>query len=64
MIRRVRRSGIEAALDLVEGWESRWGERPDPPAVDAARWAEAWEEFERRMAGNYPYFHPSYVARC
>ena len=63
MIRGVNRSGIEAALDLVQAWESRWGERPDPPAVDAERWAEAWEEFERRMGGNYPFFHPRFAGQ-
>ncbi len=59
----MNRSGIDAALDLVQAWESRWGERPDPPAVDAARWAEAWEEFERRMGGNYPFFHPRFAGQ-
>jgi glutamate/tyrosine decarboxylase-like PLP-dependent enzyme len=62
MILPVRRSGIEAALDLVEAWESRWGERP-APAVDSERWAAAWDEFERRMRGNFPFFHPRYAGQ-
>jgi glutamate/tyrosine decarboxylase-like PLP-dependent enzyme len=62
MISGVRRSGIEAALDLVEAWESRWGERPQL-AVDGDRWAAAWDEFERRMGGNFPFFHPRYAGQ-
>jgi glutamate/tyrosine decarboxylase-like PLP-dependent enzyme len=63
MMRAVIRSGIEAALDLVEAWEARWGERPPAPAVDPDRWAAAWEEFERRMGGNYPFFHPRFAGQ-
>jgi glutamate/tyrosine decarboxylase-like PLP-dependent enzyme len=62
-MRRVNRSGIEAALDLVESWEARWGERPAAPAVDPDRWAAAWEEFERRMGGNFPFFHPRFAGQ-
>jgi glutamate/tyrosine decarboxylase-like PLP-dependent enzyme len=62
MIVAVRRSGIEAALDLVEAWESRWGARPLLP-VDESRWAAAWDEFERRMDGNFPFFHPRYAGQ-
>jgi glutamate/tyrosine decarboxylase-like PLP-dependent enzyme len=63
MISGVRRSGINAALDLVEAWEGRWGERPEPPAVDPERFAAAWDEFERRMGANYPFFHPRYAGQ-
>jgi glutamate/tyrosine decarboxylase-like PLP-dependent enzyme len=64
MIRAVdRREGIEAALGLVESWEARWGERPPPPAVDPARWDDAWEEFARRMDGNFPFFHPRFAGQ-
>jgi glutamate/tyrosine decarboxylase-like PLP-dependent enzyme len=63
MIPAVVRSGIEAALDLVESWEARWGERPAAPAVDPDRWEAAWEEFERRMGGNFPFFHPRYAGQ-
>ena len=62
-MRRVDRSGIEAALDLVESWEARWGERPAAPAVDPGRWAAAWDEFERRMDGNFPFFHPRFAGQ-
>ena len=61
--RRVRKSGIGAAIELVEAWEARWGERPAPPAVDPARWDAAWEEFERRMGGNFPFFHPRFAGQ-
>jgi glutamate/tyrosine decarboxylase-like PLP-dependent enzyme len=54
---------IEDAVRLVERWESRWGERPPAPAVDPDRWAAAWEEFERRMAGNFPFFHPRFAGQ-
>ena len=60
---RVDRSGIEAALDLVASWEARWGERPPAAAVDPDRWATAWEEFERRMDGNFPFFHPRFAGQ-
>jgi glutamate/tyrosine decarboxylase-like PLP-dependent enzyme len=63
MIRGVRRSGIEAALDLVETWESRWGEQLAAPAVDPERWAAAWDEFEHRMGGNFPFFHPRFAGQ-
>ena len=60
---RMDRSGLEAALDLVESWEARWGERPPGPAADPARWAAAWEEFERRMDGNFPFFHSRFAGQ-
>jgi glutamate/tyrosine decarboxylase-like PLP-dependent enzyme len=64
MIRGVdRREGIEAALGLVESWEARWGERPGSPAVDPARWDAAWEEFARRMDGNFPFFHTRFAGQ-
>jgi glutamate/tyrosine decarboxylase-like PLP-dependent enzyme len=62
-MRAVIRDGIEAALDLVETWEARWGERPATPPVDPDRWAAAWDEFERRMGGNFPFFHPRYAGQ-
>ncbi len=58
-----RRSGIEAALGLVESWEARWGEKPAPPPVDPARWQAAWEEFAQRMEGNFPFFHPRFAGQ-
>jgi len=54
---------IEDAVELVRTWEARWGERPAPLPVDSARWAAAWEEFERRMGGNFPFFHPRYAGQ-
>jgi glutamate/tyrosine decarboxylase-like PLP-dependent enzyme len=63
MIPGVRRTGIEAALDLVDAWEARWGEQPATPAVDPDRWAAAWDEFERRMDGNFPFFHPRFAGQ-
>jgi glutamate/tyrosine decarboxylase-like PLP-dependent enzyme len=63
IMRRVIRDGIEAALDLVESWEARWGERPATAPVDPERWAAAWDEFERRMGGNFPFFHPRYAGQ-
>jgi glutamate/tyrosine decarboxylase-like PLP-dependent enzyme len=63
MMPSVIRDGIAAALDLVETWEARWGERPATPPVDPDRWAVAWDEFERRMGGNFPFFHPRYAGQ-
>ena len=63
MIPGVIRSGIEAALDLVEQWEGQWGERPATPPVDPDRWAAAWDEFSTRMGGNFPFFHPRYAGQ-
>src|SRR5918998_3212111 len=54
---------IEAAVDFVRSWERRWGERPAAPPVDPARWEAAWDEFERRMAGNFPFFHPRFAGQ-
>jgi glutamate/tyrosine decarboxylase-like PLP-dependent enzyme len=60
----MHRSGIDAALALVESWEARWGERPAAPPVDPDRWAAAWDEFARRMdGGNFPFFHPRYAGQ-
>ena len=60
---RVNRFGIDAALDLVDAWEARWGERPAAPAVDPDRWAAAWDEFAARMDGNFPFFHPRFAGQ-
>jgi glutamate/tyrosine decarboxylase-like PLP-dependent enzyme len=54
---------IEAALEWVQRWESRWGERPPAPAVDPDRWAAAWDEFTTRMDGNFPFFHPRFAGQ-
>jgi glutamate/tyrosine decarboxylase-like PLP-dependent enzyme len=54
---------IDDALKWLETWESRWGERPSPPAVDPDRWAAAWDEFTTRMDGNFPFFHPRFAGQ-
>jgi glutamate/tyrosine decarboxylase-like PLP-dependent enzyme len=56
-------SVIDDALQWVQAWESRWGERPAPPAVDPDRWAAAWDEFTTRMDGNFPFFHPRFAGQ-
>jgi glutamate/tyrosine decarboxylase-like PLP-dependent enzyme len=63
MMGAVRRSAIAAAVELVESWEARWGERPPAPAVDPARFEAAWDEFERRMGANFPFFHPRFAGQ-
>ena len=55
--------GIEAAVQWAHSWESRWGERPAAPAVDRGRWDAAWDEFTRRMDGNFPFFHPRFAGQ-
>ena len=62
-MRRVNRFGIDAALDLVDSWGARWGERPAAPAVDPDRWAAAWDEFAARMDANFPFFHPRFAGQ-
>ena len=62
-MRRVTRTGIDAALDLVQTWEARWGDKPEGPAVDPDRWAAAWDEFTTRMDGNFPFFHPRFAGQ-
>jgi glutamate/tyrosine decarboxylase-like PLP-dependent enzyme len=54
---------IDDALKWLETWESRWGERPSPPAVDPDRWTAAWDEFTTRMDGNFPFFHPRFAGQ-
>ncbi len=54
---------IDDALEWVQTWESRWGERPAAPPVDPDRWAAAWDEFTTRMDGNFPFFHPRFAGQ-
>jgi glutamate/tyrosine decarboxylase-like PLP-dependent enzyme len=54
---------IDDALQWVQTWEARWGERPAPPTVDPDRWAAAWDEFTTRMDGNFPFFHPRFAGQ-
>jgi glutamate/tyrosine decarboxylase-like PLP-dependent enzyme len=56
-------SVIDEALEWVQTWEGRWGERPAAPAVDPDRWAAAWAEFTARMDGNFPFFHPRFAGQ-
>jgi glutamate/tyrosine decarboxylase-like PLP-dependent enzyme len=54
---------IDDALQWVQSWEGRWGDRPAAPAVDPDRWAAAWDEFTTRMDGNFPFFHPRFAGQ-
>jgi glutamate/tyrosine decarboxylase-like PLP-dependent enzyme len=54
---------IDDALEWVQRWEGRWGDRPAAPAVDPDRWAAAWDEFTTRMNGNFPFFHPRFAGQ-
>jgi glutamate/tyrosine decarboxylase-like PLP-dependent enzyme len=56
-------SVINDALEWVRTWEARWGSKPAAPAVDPDRWAAAWDEFARRMDGNFPFFHPRFAGQ-
>ena len=53
------------AIETVRGWESGWPAVSPHPSlvVDPTRWAALLEEMGRRMADNYPYFHPSYAGQ-
>lgn len=56
---------IARAVDLVRRWEAGFGPRPDPPALhpDPQRLEQAWQEFETRMQGNHPFFHPRFAGQ-
>jgi glutamate/tyrosine decarboxylase-like PLP-dependent enzyme len=56
-------SVIDDAIEWVQTWEGRWGERPAAAAVDPERWAAAWDEFTTRMDGNFPFFHPRFAGQ-
>ncbi len=50
---------------MVSSWESGFETYPSHPdlSVDPAIEAEAWEEFSRRMQGNFPFFHPNFAGQ-
>ena len=54
---------FDDAIEWVKRWESRWGERPEPPPIDPDRWAAAWDEFTTRMDANFPFFHPRFAGQ-
>jgi glutamate/tyrosine decarboxylase-like PLP-dependent enzyme len=59
---------LPRALALVAAWEARAGGGPTHPGHPALepepeRLASAWAEFEARMGGNYPFFHPRYAGQ-
>jgi glutamate/tyrosine decarboxylase-like PLP-dependent enzyme len=56
---------LPRALSLVRDWQAPFGPVPSHPAleVDPARFEPAWAEFEARMGGNYPFFHPRYAGQ-
>jgi glutamate/tyrosine decarboxylase-like PLP-dependent enzyme len=56
---------LAAAEEMVAAWERRFGPYAPHPATvpDADRLAGAWEQFGRRMADHYPFFHPSYAGQ-
>src|SRR5919206_590935 len=51
--------------DVVARWRTQAGGAPEQPALtpDPARVGTAWAEFAKRMAGNYPFFHPRYAGQ-
>jgi glutamate/tyrosine decarboxylase-like PLP-dependent enzyme len=56
---------VEQALDLLTGWEDRFGPYAEHPAStpDPALLAAAWTEFAARMDANLPFFHPRYAGQ-
>jgi len=60
-----RRSLIEAALELAEAWEGRWGafERSAATEVEDGRLRAAWDAYADRMDANPPFFHPRYAGQ-
>jgi glutamate/tyrosine decarboxylase-like PLP-dependent enzyme len=56
---------LGAAAEMVARWEAGFGGRPGHPAlaVEPGRLATAWAELDRRMQGNYPFFHPRFAGQ-
>jgi glutamate/tyrosine decarboxylase-like PLP-dependent enzyme len=56
---------VAAALELVAVWERGFGPPITHPALvpEPGRLRAAWDEFGRRMAGNFPFFHPRYAGQ-
>lgn len=55
----------ERAIELVARWEGSFDEYRAHPATafDEKGFEASWAEFSRRMAGNYPFFHPSFAGQ-
>ncbi len=56
---------VARALDSVRRWEATYPafEQHSSLRVSDERFKAAFDVFAERMAGNYPYFHPSYVGQ-
>lgn len=56
---------LPMALQLNRRWEERFGAVPAHPALelDGERLESAWAEFEERLAGTYPFFHPRFAGQ-
>ena len=58
-------SWLDEAARCVGAWEASWGpfERHSSVQVNNEAVREAFEDFMRRLGGNYPFFHPRYAGQ-
>jgi glutamate/tyrosine decarboxylase-like PLP-dependent enzyme len=56
---------LPRAAELIAAWERGFGRYDPHPAStpDPELLAESWDEFARRMADHYPFFHPRYAGQ-
>jgi glutamate/tyrosine decarboxylase-like PLP-dependent enzyme/GNAT superfamily N-acetyltransferase len=56
---------VSRAVDVAERWGERFGPYTRHPSqlVDDATFAPAFADFAKRMANNYPFFHPRYAGQ-
>jgi glutamate/tyrosine decarboxylase-like PLP-dependent enzyme len=56
---------LSRAVSANEEWAARFGSYAPHPAteIDDAAFHAAFEEFDARMADNYPFFHPRYAGQ-
>ena len=56
---------VSRAVDVVERWGERFGPYTRHPSqlVEDAVFAPAFDSFAKRMANNYPFFHPRYAGQ-
>ncbi len=56
---------LGSAASAIEEWQRSFGDyrQHDSVQVSDEEFGPAFEEFTRRLAGNYPFFHPSYAGQ-
>ncbi len=56
---------LSSAASAIEEWQRSFGDyrQHDSVQVSDEEFGPAFEEFTRKLAGNYPFFHPSYAGQ-